>query len=117
MVRGDDLGYTTCNGCGVGAVQNVMAKGSKYSIWDTSREMLYIPLDDELKTRGKAAVDVISSKIGKSSSSLIQAVIFTIIPSATYTSIAPILMFVFVGVCMVWVYAVREINDEYLKIV
>lgn len=102
---------------GVGAVQNVMAKGSKYSIWDTSREMLYIPLDDELKTRGKAAVDVISSKIGKSSSSLIQAVIFTIIPSATYTSIAPILMFVFVGVCMVWVYAVREINEEYLKIV
>lgn len=102
---------------GVGAIQNIMAKGSKYSIWDTSREMLYIPLDEELRTRGKAAVDVISSKIGKSSSGLIQAIIFTIVPAATYTSISPILMVVFVIACIAWIYAVKEINEEYLKIV
>ncbi|RYE06533.1 MAG: NTP/NDP exchange transporter [Rickettsiaceae bacterium] len=101
----------------VGAIQNILAKGTKYSIWDTSREMLYIPLDDELKTKGKAAVDVISSKIGKSSSGLLQSLIFTISPAATFTSISPILMVVFTIVCVLWIYAVRKIYFEYQKIV
>jgi AAA family ATP:ADP antiporter len=101
----------------VGAIQNILAKGTKYSIWDTSREMLYIPLDKELKTKGKAAVDVISSKIGKSSSGLIQSIIFTLIPTATFSSIAPLLMVIFTFVCIAWIYAVRKIYFEYKKIV
>jgi len=101
----------------IGAIQNILAKGTKYSIWDTSQAMLYIPLDNELRTKGKAAVDVVSSKIGKSSSGLIQSVLFMIFPSATYTSISPILMIVFVVVCFMWIYAVRKIYNEYQKIV
>ncbi len=100
----------------VGAVQNVLSKGSKYSIWDTSRQMLYIPLDQELRTKGKAAVDVISPKIGKSASGLIQSMIFTILPMATYGSIAPVLMIIFIGVCILWIHAVRKIYFEYQKI-
>lgn len=101
----------------IGAVQNVLSKGVKYSIWDTSIQMLYIPLDQELKTRGKAAVDVISPKIGKSFSGLVQSIIFTILPTATYTSISSVLMIVFVVICIVWIYAVRRIFLEYQKIV
>ncbi|AAU04181.1 GTP/GDP exchange transporter Tlc5 [Rickettsia typhi] len=100
----------------IGGIQNILAKGTKYSIWDTSREMLYIPLDDELKTKGKAAVDVISAKIGKSSSGLVQSIIFTLVPNATFTSISPILMVVFTFVCFAWIYAVRKIYFEYQKI-
>lgn len=99
---------------GIGAIQNILAKGAKYSIWDTSREMLYIPLDEELKTKGKAAVDVVSSKIGKSASGLVQSMIFMLMPAATFTSIAPILMIVFVVVCLFWVYAVRVIYGKYV---
>ncbi|PCJ29327.1 MAG: ADP/ATP carrier protein [Rickettsiales bacterium] len=101
----------------VGTVQNVLSKGSKYSIWDTSRQMLYIPLDQELKTKGKAAVDVISPKIGKAANGLIQSMIFTILPMATYTSIAPTLMVIFIVVCVMWIYAIRKIYFEYQKIV
>lgn len=101
----------------VGAIQNVLSKSSKYSIWDTSRQMLYIPLDQELRTKGKAAVDVISPKIGKGTSGLIQSIIFTILPMATYTSIAPMLMIVFILVCVLWIYTVRKIYFEYQKIV
>ncbi|XVN42413.1 MAG: Npt1/Npt2 family nucleotide transporter [Candidatus Rickettsia vulgarisii] len=101
----------------IGAVQNILAKGAKYSIWDTSKEMLYIPLDKELKTKGKAAVDVVSSKVGKSSSGLIQSIIFTLIPTATFTSISPLLMVVFVAVCILWIYSVRKVYFEYTKVV
>lgn len=101
----------------IGAVQNILAKGAKYSIWDTSKEMLYIPLDDQLRTKGKAAVDVISSKVGKSSSGLIQALIFTIFPAATLSSISSLLMVIFIIVCIFWIHAVRKIYFEYLNIV
>ncbi len=101
----------------VGAIQNILAKGTKYSIWDTSINMLYIPLDSELRTKGKAAVDVVSSKIGKSSSGLVQSLLFVLIPTATYTTISPFLMVIFVVVCIAWIYAVRRIFFEYQKLV
>ncbi len=101
----------------VGAVQNILAKGTKYSIWDTSIQMLYIPLDNELRTKGKAAVDVVSSKVGKSSSGLLQSMLFVLMPTATYTTISPLLMVVFAIVCITWIYAVRKIFHEYQKLV
>jgi AAA family ATP:ADP antiporter len=101
----------------VGAVQNILSKGSKYSILDTSSQMLYIPLDQELRTKGKAAVDVISPKIGKSASGLVQSMIFTILPMATYNSISASLMVIFIIVCVLWIYAIRKVYFEYQKIV
>lgn len=101
----------------VGAIQNILSKGSKYSIWDTSREMLYIPLDKELRTKGKAAVDVISPKIGKSASGLVQSMIFTILPMATYNSISSSLMIIFILVCLLWIYSIKKIYYEYQKLI
>ncbi len=101
----------------VGAIQNILSKGSKYSIWDTSREMLYIPLDKELRTKGKAAVDVISPKVGKSASGLIQSIIFTILPMATYNSISSSLMVIFIFVCFIWIYSIKKVYFEYQKLV
>lgn len=97
----------------IGAWQNVFSKSSKYTFFDATKEMSYVPLDDELKTKGKAAADVIATKFGKSFSALIQSMIFMIAPNATYNTISFYIMIIFFVVCFIWLYAVRCLSKEY----
>jgi AAA family ATP:ADP antiporter len=101
----------------IGAIQNVLSKSSKYTLFDSTKEMAYVPLPDELKTRGKAAADVIGTKLGKSTSALLQSMIFMIIPSATYQSISMSLMCVFIVVCAIWIWGVFQLSDQYKEVV
>ena len=97
----------------IGAIQNVLSKASKYTLFDSTKEMSYVPLNEELKTRGKAAADMIGTKLGKSSSAFLQSMLFVIIPTATYQSVSSFLMIVFCIICIVWIWAVVELNKEY----
>ncbi len=100
-----------------GTIQNVLSKGIKFSIWDSAIQMLYIPLDRQLRTRGKAAVDVASPKIGKSFSSFVQTAIFTFSINATYFSIAPLLLGIFLCICLFWIYSVYRLNIRYEELI
>lgn len=101
----------------IGAIQNVLSKSSKYTLFDSTKEMAYVPLPDELKTRGKAAADVIGTKLGKSASALLQSIIFMIFPAATYQSISIYLMGVFSVICALWIWSVCILGKEYHKAV
>ena len=101
----------------IGMIQNIFSKSAKYTFFDVTKEMSYVPLPNELKTKGKAAVEMVGTKMGKSLSSLLQSCVFIIVPSATYESISFYLMIVFAIVCVVWVWAVRELSVEYSKVV
>lgn len=53
----------------LGAMQNCLSKGAKYSVFDSTKEMAFIPLSREDKTKGKAVIDGIASRLGKSGAS------------------------------------------------
>lgn len=101
----------------VGAVQNILSKSTKYSLFDSTKEMAYIPLTVELRTKGKAAVEVIGSKFGKGLGAFIQSSIFIIAPAATFDSIIAFLSVVFIAIIMLWFWNVRALNEEYTKLI
>lgn len=100
----------------IGAVQNILSKSTKYSLFDSTKEMAYIPLSLELRTKGKAAVEVIGLKFGKSLGAFIQSFMFILMPLATFDSVTIYLLGIFIVVMLIWIWNVKTLNKEYVKL-
>jgi AAA family ATP:ADP antiporter len=96
-----------------GAAQNIMSKSSKYSLFDPTKEMAYIPLDQESKVKGKAAVDVVGARLGKSGGSIIQMGLFLL---GTLATIAPYVGAILMVVIAAWIWAARSLNRQFIKL-
>lgn len=94
----------------VGMIQNVMSKSAKYSLFDPTKEMTYIPLDPESKVKGKAAIDVVGSRLGKAGGSLLQQGLFFIGPLAVITPYIAVIIF---AIIVVWIIAAYKLGHEF----
>jgi AAA family ATP:ADP antiporter len=101
----------------VGLIQNFLVKGIKYSLFDPTKEMTYIPLDDELKSKGKAVVDVIGGRAGKSGGALVLYILLNIIfVGSSLISIVGIVASIFILIVLVWGVAVFGLNKKFLQL-
>lgn len=95
----------------IGFVLEVLIKSIKYALFDPTKEIAYIPLDDEAKIRGKAAVDVVAGRFGKSSGGFFEISILAIVGlmsnAILYFSI------VFVLFSIIWIFAVYFLNIRF----
>lgn len=95
---------------GLGAIQNVFSKSTKNALFDPTKEMAYIPLDEHLKVKGKAAVDVVGNRLGKAGGALVQQGLLIAIVGSTQAMIAPYLSIVVFIMIALWVYAVYRLD-------
>ncbi|MGR3952281.1 MAG: NTP/NDP exchange transporter [Chlamydia sp.] len=97
-----------------GAAQNIMSKSAKYSLFDPTKEMAYIPLDQELKVKGKAAVDVVGARLGKSGGSLAQQLLLLMFGSIA--AITPYIAIILFAIIAVWIVAVRSLSRQFAQL-
>jgi len=99
----------------VGALQNIFSKSAKYSLFDPCKEMAYIPLDEETKLKGKAAIDVVCNPLGKSGGALIQQ--FLILGFGSLATSTPYLGAILLIIVLVWLGAARSLDAQFTPLV
>lgn len=94
-----------------GMAQNIMSKSTKYSLFDPTKEMAYIPLDQEEKVKGKAAIDVVGARLGKSGGSIIQQGLLVVFGSIG--AITPYVAVILMGFIVAWMFAVKSLSRQF----
>ena len=100
----------------------LVSKCAKYSFFDPTKEMAFIPLDHSERTAGKAAADGVGGRLGKSGGALIQAsLLFTYSlfsgVATTQDQILPILAVVLLIMGGAWLYSVGALSKLYNALV
>jgi len=97
-----------------GTAQNIASKSTKYSLFDPTKEMAYIPLDQESKVKGKAAIDVVGARFGKAGGALINQGL--IIVTGNVLLIAPYVAGIMLFVLAAWILAAKALNKQFLSL-
>ncbi|KAK1740018.1 ADP/ATP carrier protein [Skeletonema marinoi] len=100
----------------IGTVQNVANKVTKYSLFDPCKEMAYIPLGPDAKTKGKAAVDVLGARLGRSMGSASQQLLVFLVggPSGSIVNCTPYLGVCYVAAIAMWSKAVGTLGKLFV---
>lgn len=98
----------------IGLIVVALIRSTKYSLFDATKNMAYRPLDVDTKTKGQAAVEIISGRGGKAGSALINAFLTNILAvgskiSAHLCTIIPIFILTVAG----WIISVFKLSPKY----
>lgn len=97
-----------------GSAQNILSRAAKYSVFDATKEMAFIPLSMQEKIKGKAAIDGVGARLGKSGGSLIhQSLLLTF---ASFSASAPYIAVLLFGIILLWMCAVKLMGKQFAEL-
>lgn len=94
-----------------GSAQNILSRGAKYSVFDATKEISFVPLSPESKLVGKAAIDGVCSRLGKSGGSVAHQSFLLFF--STLSASAPYVAVLLFAVIIAWVVAIRLLGKQF----
>lgn len=94
-----------------GSAQNIMSRAAKYSVFDATKEMAFVPLSATSKLKGKAVIDGVGSRLGKSGGSVIHQTL--LITFSTITASAPYVAGFLLAMILLWMLATRVLGKQF----
>lgn len=98
----------------IGGIQNCLTRSCKFTFFDTTKELSFVPLDSELKLQAKAAIDGIGSRLGKSGGSLIHQLL--LLSFGSIAVITPLLGIILIAVIFTWIASIKSLGNKFKKI-
>ena len=99
----------------LGSLQNTFARACKYTFFDATKEIAFVPLSSESKLKGKAAIDGVGSRLGKSGGSVIHQGLLLFF--ATVSASTPYVGAIFLVVLLVWMLSVVSLGKQFDQLV
>jgi ATP:ADP antiporter, AAA family len=98
-----------------GSAQNCMTRALKYTLFDATKELAFIPLSQECRLKGKAAIDGIGSRVGKSGGSIIHQGLLLCFGSVA--SSTPYVAAILFGTVSAWIIAVQALGRRFNQLI
>jgi AAA family ATP:ADP antiporter len=97
-----------------GTMQNCLSRAAKYTVFDATKEMAYIPLSQEDKISAKAAIDGVFNRMGKSTGSFLYQGLLLIF--STISASAPYVAIILALFLIIWMIAIRSLGGQISQI-
>jgi ATP:ADP antiporter, AAA family len=94
-----------------GTMQHCLSRAAKYTVFDSTKEIAFIPLSPESKLKGKAAIDGVGSRIGKSGGSIVHQGL--LLGFSTIAIAAPYVAGIFTIVAIFWMISVVSLGKQH----
>ena len=95
----------------LGTMQNCMSRAAKYTLFDATKELSFVPLSKECKLKGKSAIDGVGSRMGKSGGSLIHQGLLLMF--VTISASTPVIAVFFLLVIGIWIFSVVALGKQF----
>lgn len=96
-----------------GSIHYCIGRSFKYTFFDATKELAFIPLNQEAQVKGKLIIDGIGSRLGRGTSSLLSIVLFFIMGGPSESAIfAGIIAFIF---ALILVPSAKYLGNEFEK--
>jgi len=99
----------------LGSIQNCLSRASKYTFFDATKEIAFIPLSNESKLKGKAAIDGVGSRLGKSGGSIIHQGLILMFSSVAAS--IPYVAGIFFIVACIWAISVIYLGKQFDQLI
>ena len=97
----------------VGLLTIAISRGVRYSLFDSTKNLVYLNLESEFKTQGQATVESLGGRIGKSSSSFINYILVNVLfPGTVIFNHIGIIFTIFIVNIILWIKSINKISEK-----